>query len=174
MTVPGVRSAIIREKLHVIRGHRSGGRAARFRSRQAGTAMEPDFLCVAALPDWALADGKRQEIVGLGAAILEERGAIERELSGGRLAAIAALVGSELFERLCEAPLGQAPLGEAGNGAGGRLPRPEDFIAKGEFLRRCAMPAALRGSECSESDAARARHLCKLAASLIHPPEPVQ
>jgi hypothetical protein len=161
------RSASIRQKLQHLRGHRLGVRAARFKQSLAAADGQAhsllDFDTVAALPDWALFDDTRQIMVGLGAAILDERGAIDRELSGDRLAAIAALVGADIFERLCDLPL---PNSISVNPKG-HLPRPEDFATIGANLRRWAMPAALREKGISNADADRARLLCLLSASLI-------
>lgn len=167
MIAAPARSALIRQKLQHVRGHRFGGRAARFRSLRQGASSEgiaePDFACVAALPDWVLADNERQRLVGVAAAILYKRDAIERELSGGRLAAIAALVGDDLFERLCDHPLPE----DAGVAETVRLPRPEDFVAIGEELRRAALPDPLRETEPTVVDAAKARTYCGIAARIV-------
>jgi hypothetical protein len=163
---PSSRSANIRRKLQHLRGHRLGGRATRFKQSLAAADGQAhpglDFDTVAALPDWVLVDDARQIMVGLGAAILDERGAIDRELSGERLAVIAALVGNEIFDRLCDWPLPDS----ISVRASGRLPRPEDFSTIGANLRRRAMPAALREEAISDDDADRARQLCQLAAGL--------
>ncbi len=166
MTAATARSVVLRQKMQHIRGHSFGGRAVRFRRRQpsdCAMASVPDFASVAALPDWILASEEEQVRIGLSAAILKERQAIERELSGGRLACIAALVGTDLFERLCDSTL---PDSVDGSGSS-RLPRPEDFIASGTTLRRAAMPAAFRNTDVSESDAAEARLLCTIASRLV-------
>jgi hypothetical protein len=161
------RSAIIRQKLQHVRGHRFVGRAARFRSRQQGVGAEAvfvlDFAGVASLPDWIVADHERQHLIGLAAAILQERDAIERELSGDRLAAIAALVGEDLFERLCDIPLPDT----IDSVSAARLRRPEDFAAIGAELRRSAMPAPLRNADVTDANAAKARLFCDRAASAI-------
>jgi hypothetical protein len=160
------RSANIRQKLQHLRGHRYGSRATRFKQCLAASDERAhtllDFDTLAALPDWALFDDARQIMVGLGAAILDERGAIDRELSGERLAAIAALVGDDIFDRLCDWPL---PNSISVN-ATGHLPRPEDFSTIGANLRRWAMPASLRKEAISNADAERARLLCHLSANL--------
>jgi hypothetical protein len=160
------RSALIRRKLQHLRGHRFGGRAARFKVRLAAAGGRAhkllDFATVAALPDWVLADDSQQAIIGLGAAILDERGAIDRELSGERLVAIAGLVGDEMFEALCDCPLPDGVLPKLM----GRLPRPEDFAVIGANLRRWAMPTALRDEIIGDADAKRARLLCDLAAAV--------
>jgi hypothetical protein len=165
------RSAALREKLAKIRGHRFGSRAARFRDRQrdrlepssvATPTVEPDFSAVAALPDWALLDDAAQTKIGLAAAILQARGAIDRELSGERLAAIAAVVGDALFEQLCD-----CELPDAWSGNGSRLPRPEDLPAIGAGLCHRAMPRGLRDPAIADPEAAAARTLCAAAAAVI-------
>lgn len=168
MTAATARSAVLRQKLHYVRGHSFGGRAARFREQLSDSpakTLRLDFASVATLPDWILASEAEQVRVGLSAAILKERQAIERELSGGRLASIAALVGADLFERLCDAILPEGLV----NPGSGRLPRPEDFATIGAGLRRAALPTSLRGSDESEGESAEARLLCAIAARLIQP-----
>jgi hypothetical protein len=168
VTASSERSAKIRKKLQHLRGHRFGGRAAKFRSFQEHQPVQQpsalDFGCVASVPDWIVADPDRQHMIGLAAAILQERDAIERELSGDRLAAIAALVGNDLFEQLCDLSLPE----DIESGCSGRLPRPEDFAIIGAALRRAAMPAALRDGQPGDLDPAKARMLCDQAADLIH------
>jgi hypothetical protein len=167
MMAVSARSAMIRRKLAHLRGHRFGARASRFRSLHDAQPivqiLPQDFASITALPDWIVANGDRQEQIGVAAAILQARDAIERELSGSRLAAIAALVGDDLFERLCDAPLPE----DIFSASAGRLPRPEDFVTMGRALRRAAMPAPFRDAELSDADSVKARMLCDHAAHVI-------
>jgi hypothetical protein len=167
MMAPSARSALIRRKVEHVRGHRFSARASRFRAlhdaQTAAPALPQDFASVTALPDWIVADDDQQELIGVAAAMVQARDAIECELSGTRLAAIAALVGDELFERLCDAPL---PKG-IDSASAGRLPRPEDFVTIGRALRRAALPAPFREAELSNAESAKARLLCDHAAHII-------
>ncbi|MGL5837626.1 MAG: hypothetical protein ACRCY3_03905 [Sphingorhabdus sp.] len=165
---PTPRTALLRRKLEYVRGHAFGARATRFRLRATGKAesgkAEADFAMLAAMPEWMLADEERQALVGLAAAILQARPAIDRELSGVRLAAIAAVVGDALFDRLCDCDL--HAIGDMSVTA--RLPRPEDLPAIGAQLRLAALPASLcDGRPIEDGEATRARLLCAIAAKAI-------
>ncbi len=160
---PTARTVLLRAKLAHVRGHDFGPRAARFRKTSGEPAPEIDLADLTALPDWILLDDDAQVQVGLAAAILDARGAIDRELSGARLAAIAELVGDGCFERLCELPLPDNARSEAPM----RLPRPEDLAETGRRLRLAALPGVPIDTGVAMIDPAKARALCDLAAKLI-------
>jgi hypothetical protein len=161
------RTDMIRRKLKLVRGSRYSDRALRFKQNQAASTSpvapiaKHQFGDIVNLPDWLLADAQIQALIGLCAAILSQRPAIDRELSGERLVAISELVGSDLFEHLCDYPVAKIALTDGRN----RLSRPEDFEAIGEEIRHRALPLAFGGIENGPEKAAAS--ICALAAQII-------
>lgn len=165
------RTAMLRQKLAYVRGdNHSGdnhsGRASRFKNIMAGGSKvheNQSFDCVASLPDWIVLDTVTQDLIGVCAAILNERSAIDRELSGERLSAISAIVGNALFEDLCEVSLPPQTDKVQNVDFIPRLSRPEDFTAIGQELRIKAMRYTSRQSE----DENYPRILCDIAAYVV-------
>jgi hypothetical protein len=153
------RTVKLRQKLTYLRGHHRSKRAVQF-ERRLETAQpivkDADFNSIATLPDWILLRDEDQVLIGLCAAILNERDAIDRELSGERLIAIAAVVGGELFEKLCEVTLTDNLQTFVDTPMSQLLSRPEDLHTIGHQIRLLAME---KGSH--------ARRLCDIAADLI-------
>ncbi len=152
------RTVKLRQKLAYLRGQNRSKRAIKFNQRleavQPGVD-ETDFNRTASLPDWILLPDEDQALIGLSAAILSERDAIDRELSGERLIAIAATVGDELFEKLCEVTLFDNTAHNTDMPMSQLLSRPEDFLAIGHDIRLRAVHDNY------------ARSLCDIAASVV-------
>lgn len=112
-------------------------RAARFARRIAGEA-EPAFA------DWQrlrqinrVTESRRDAIAEL-VALLDARAAIDRELNGSRLGALAARVGEAQFDRVCDAVIAPA-LYDRGRTA---LPDPHMLLPLGEALLQCLQRSA--------------------------------
>lgn len=124
-------------------------RAARFARRIAGEA-EPAFA------DWQrlrlidrMVAGRREAIAEL-AVLLDARAAIDGELNGGRLGALAARVGEAQFDRVCDVVIDQA-LYDRGSAA---LPDPQMLLPLGTALLQ------------SHQRSADALHLARIAADI--------
>lgn len=90
-------------------------RAERFRLRLEGGEV-PSFDLIAAPPAWRVADEDGRRELALVAALLHYRETIDAELHGPALARLAALVGEELFDAVCEAELGGLPQADDAGG----------------------------------------------------------
>ena len=127
-------------------------RAARFARRMAGEA-EPAFAdCQRLRQIDRIAKGRRAAIAEL-AALLDARAAIDRELIGGRLGALAARVGEAQFDRVCAAVITPA-LYDRGRAA---LPDPQMLLPLGEALLQChqrSVDALLLAQIAADIDAA--------------------
>jgi hypothetical protein len=113
-------------------------RGRRFASRAAGHAR-PTFADLAAMPAWAAFDEAVQKRAAFAAGLLAARSAIDRELSGERLGALAEVVGESFFDAVCAADRpatsdrGLLP-----------LPRPDQLAVHGRDILEAALPAVLR------------------------------
>lgn len=165
------RTAMLRQKLAYVRGDNHGrdnhsGRASRFKNIMAGGSKvheNQSFDSVASLPDWIVLDTETQNLIGVCAAVLNERSAIDRELSGERLSAISAIVGDGLFEDLCEVSLPPQTDKVQNTNLVPRLSRPEDFTAIGQELRAKAMRYTSGQSKTENYS----RILCDIAAYVV-------
>jgi hypothetical protein len=164
MATAPLRSAPLRAKLALIRGHGHGGRATIFRNHRLGTAgNEPDFATLVALPDWIALTAEEQTRMAKAVAILLHRLAIDRELSGHKLAALSDAVGETLFDELRDCPL---PANITATGLD-RLPRPEDLETIGREQMIAAIPSALALMFPGAAGDIQASALCAIAAQLI-------
>jgi hypothetical protein len=163
MATAPLRSASLRAKLGLIRGH-SHGRATLFRNRRLGEAgNDPDFSALVALPDWVALPDADQTHMAQAVAVLLHRSAIDRELSGHKLAALSDAVGEALFDELCDCPL-PATINAIGSD---RLPRPEDLESIGREHMLRAIPFALASRFPGAAGDGHASVLCTIAAQLL-------
>ena len=149
------RSALIRQKLAFARTHSRRGRTARFQARTLAMpdpAADPDFDIIAALPDWLLLSAPEEALLAMCVAVAAHRPAIDRELSGAKLAALAEIVGEARFDLLCD--LDDLP--QANDPRYSQLPRPEDLAGIGAAIitQTAQTPAA------HAADALYAHQLC--------------
>ncbi len=109
------------------------GRGGRFALRRAGgeTARFADLFHV---PDWLMLDNGGQERVARLAGLIKYRTAIDRELSGPRLAMVAEAVGEDVFDAACAAELPRAADDVT------ELPRPDALVADGWNVLRSGLP----------------------------------
>ena len=106
----------------------STGRAARFAARFRGERL-PDFEAFVRGADWRSADAHSHRDLAAIASLLALRPVIDAEVNGEVLARLAAAVGEECFDSICEANMSWF----AGQPARG-IPDPRDLAAYGEDL----------------------------------------
>ncbi|MGK6318102.1 hypothetical protein [Sphingomonas sp. DT-204] len=133
-------------------------RGARFARRLSGTEG-PRFADLAKVPDWLTEPPERQERIACLAALLRHRRAIDTELSGPRLAMLAATVGEDLLDAACEMPL-SPPLDDA------PLPTPDQLVAEGRRLLHAGLPGPFADRFPGARDDAQARALTMSAESI--------
>lgn len=133
------RSAPLRARMQVLQAkHATTTRGAKFREQRADNQdYRPDFAEVAALPDWVLWDQNDRNRLAKAVATLCHRPAIDQELSGAKLGALAETVGEQLFEALCH---DRVALDTENPYWSQELPRPEDLQVFGERLMHAALP----------------------------------
>jgi hypothetical protein len=137
----------------------SDSRGARFARRLSG-AEGPSFADLTKVPDWLTEPPERQERIACLAALLRHRRAIDTELSGPRLAMLAATVGEDLLDAACEIPL-PPPLDDA------PLPAPDRLVAEGRRLLHAGLPRPLAGRFPGARDDAQARNLAMHASTIV-------
>ncbi|WP_139810006.1 hypothetical protein [Sphingomonas azotifigens] len=138
-------------KLVLVARHCGQGRGARFARRARGQSVVC-FGDLAKLPDWLDAPEAQRARIAAAAGLLRHRRAIDAELSGPRLAALAAAVGEPLFDTVCEAEVPEMVGAE-------KLPPPERVLAAGRQLLEAALPLALQDQFSGARDDAVARDL---------------
>lgn len=109
------------------------GRAARFAARLKGLP-EPTFADLMRRANLEKAAQANRELVAQVLVLLNARHAIDAELSGRRLSVLAARIGEDLFDRVCECDLPDALLQSARHD----LPRPDMLTAEGDALMEAA------------------------------------
>ncbi len=114
------------------------GRGARFACTLNGASL-PRFADLAAVPRWLLLQRAQQERVARVAGLMRHRAAIDRELSGPRLALLADAVGEDLIDAVSAAAQFGSPTND------GALPRPDRIVADGWEMLRRGLPAMLAG-----------------------------
>lgn len=135
-------------------------RGRRFARRRAGEPA-PRFADLAAVPDWITLPSAMQQDVAVAAALIAARPAIDREIDGARLAALAAVAGEALFDRVCSENL----TGDMG-GAAGTLPRPDLLPMIGARILEAALPPAFGGSYPAAAGDDRALQIAQKAVAL--------
>lgn len=148
-----------RRRRHAILAEAAGeGRGARFARRLAGMPG-PSFADIGKVPDWLSAEPAQQQRIATLAALLRYRRAIDAELSGTRLAALAATVGEDLLDAACEAP---AP----DRSSNLPLPPPQHLHAEGRALLHAALPLPFAHRFPDARDDPQARDLAARASAI--------
>lgn len=101
-------------------------RGARFAARAAGR-VPPSLAALRRVPTWQVLDPPEQRRFAAVVGLLHHRAGLQSELRGAVLAPLAALVGEDVFDRLCAMPL----LSDA---ADTKLPGPAALVASGQDL----------------------------------------
>ena len=104
-------------------------RAERFAKRLRGEKL-PVFRELASPPGWQGCEGAARRTLAAIMALLAARPAIDGELSGPRLAELAAAVGEDRFDRLCDIDAALLALPDTPMS----LPSPRDLARRGEEL----------------------------------------
>lgn len=158
------RSAGLRASLSAIAPDKTRYRSAKFRRILSGvTSPAISFADIAILPEWiSLADDAR-DMLAISVAVLHHNRAIDMELSGARLAAIAGTIGDDLFDKLCHAASTIPAIADAGPT---RLPRPEDLQHIGMAMMREGLPAALSHQYPQACSNAYASNLTQVATTI--------
>jgi hypothetical protein len=159
-----LRSASLRAKLALIRGHSHGRRASFFRDHKLGEAgNDPDIAMLVALPDWIALMPAEQARLAIAVAVLLHRPAIDQLLSGNKLAALSDAIGENLFDDLCDYSLPASISIMCSN----HLPRPEDLEAIGREHMLRAIPTSLAARFPGAAGDDQAALLCTIAAQLF-------
>jgi hypothetical protein len=108
-------------------------RGARFAQTWTGE-RGPDFADMVAVPRWLILSPDQQEKVAQAAGLMQHRAAIDRELSGPRLAILAEAVGEDLLDAVCAGDVDEDVRHDA------PLPRPDLIVAEGWDIMRRGLP----------------------------------
>jgi hypothetical protein len=111
----------------------SDSRGARFAQKWSGYPG-PTFADMAAVPRWLMLPPEQQHRVAKVAGLLRHRAAIDRELSGPRLAMLAEAVGDDLLDAVCASNAGDGSANDT------PLPRPDLIIAEGWDIMHHGLP----------------------------------
>ncbi len=147
-----------RRRLALLAAAVPAGRGARFAGRLRGDPV-PRFSDLAKLPDWLDAPAEARERIAALAGLLRYRRAIDAELSGPRLARLAAAVGEELLDAACGVEIDVDAAPEA-------LPPPERIAEEGRALLEAALPLSLAPAWPGARDDAAARALALRAHAI--------
>ncbi len=104
-------------------------RAQRFAARLRGESL-PTFSDWANPPNWSVAEQERHSELVTIVGLLHARPAIDAELNGGKLAALATFVGEDLFDAVCDADISQLRAEFLTDD----LPTPVELVEQGEAL----------------------------------------
>jgi hypothetical protein len=159
------RSTELRARLALAQTIQPSSRGQCFRNAKAKTNSFPlSFADIAALPEWLSWSQNDRDKLALAAAILYHRPAIDRELSGTKLAALADAVGHSFFGHLCSEECGENfKIGFLSD----QFPRPEDLPAIGERMLGSSLPKAFSQTFPAAIGDEQARKLVAFAAALI-------
>jgi hypothetical protein len=137
-------------------------RGGRFINRMAGVAG-PNFADLAAVPRWLMLADDAQVPVAMAAGLLRHKGALNRELSGKKLAALAEVVGEDLFDAVAALPVDEADKSNA-------LPTPETLAADGWSILHRGLPAPFATRFPNAANDTDARTLAETAFDLVQRP----
>jgi hypothetical protein len=134
-------------------------RGTRFANRLAG-AEGPTLADLAAVPRWLMLAEDQQARVAMAAGLLRHKSAIQNELSGQKLAALADVVGEDLLDAVSALPT-------VVDSAPNMLPRPEDLVAKGWLTLHRGLPAPFASRFPDAANDADARVIAEAAFDLV-------
>ncbi len=159
------RSSGLRAQLALARDIYPSSRGQYFRHMFISEGPAPlAFSDVSALPHWLSWSLENRDSLSLATAILYHRPAIERELSGAKLGALADKVGPSIFDHLCNEEFDDTiNIGFLSN----QLPRPEDLPGIGDRLMYSSLPAAFAQTFPAATGDKEANILVTFAAILI-------
>jgi hypothetical protein len=138
----------------------SDTRGSRFARRHSDEAV-PDFADMAAVPRWVMLPGDQQVRVAHAIGLMQHRTAIDRELSGPRLAMLAEAVGEDLLDAVCAAEANDSRASDA------PLPRPDMIAALGWETMHRGLPTLFATRFHGASGDASARAISENAVNLV-------
>jgi hypothetical protein len=169
--IGGHRTSKLRASIAAVTPNRMELRSSKFRkllstdtqSTVEGPIAALRFADIAQLPVWLSWSNEEQEQLAKSAAILQHIRAIDQELSGPRLAAIAQTVSDDIFDQLCNAA---HMIVDDSNEWPTRLPRPEDLTKIGMDILYSSLPTILSHRFPGAEGNAQATALTNLAAGI--------
>lgn len=135
-------------------------RGIRFAQKRTGNAG-PSFSDMAAVPRWLMLPPDQQERVAKTAGLIRYRSAIDRELSGSRLAMLAEAVGEDLLDAVCADDVAGDALDES------PLPRPDHLITEGWRILHRGLPIVFAPRFAEAIGDAAARTASERAVDLV-------
>jgi hypothetical protein len=165
------RTSELRANIAAVTPNQMVSRSFKFRNAMAkdtsSSIEEPiaalRFADIAQLPEWISWSDEEQGLLAKSVAILQHIRAIDQELSGVRLAAIAQTVGDDIFDQLCNSA---HTIADDNDQWPTRLPRPEDLTKIGMDILFSGLPIQLSSRFPAANDNAQAAALSKLAAGI--------
>jgi hypothetical protein len=159
------RSEGLRSKFALVRGSVDGKRGAAFRHKaDSPLPSSYNFNSIAALPDWVLWHDDQKRHLAKIIALLLHRPAIDKELSGAKLSALAETVGTSVFEQLCDCT-------DVIDNQQIDLPRPEDLADIGYKQMQLAISPTFSDRFADAAGDENARQLTKLGLTFMHETE---
>ena len=135
-------------------------RGARFAQAWTG-AKGPDFADMAAVPRWLMLPHAQQVKVAQAAGLMQHRAALDRELSGPRLAMLAEAVGEDLLDAVCAGDVEDDVTDNV------PLPRPDLIVAVGWDVMRRGLPTIFAARYPDAGGDPAARSLSEKAVDLV-------
>jgi hypothetical protein len=134
-------------------------RGSRFANRLVGIEG-PTFADLAAVPRWLMLTAEEQARIAMAAGLLQYKGALDRELSGQKLSALADFFGETLVDAVAALP--SVELTEANS-----LPPPETLVAQGWSILQRGLPAPFATHFSQAANDPDARALAEAAFNLV-------
>lgn len=134
-------------------------RGSRFANRIAGVAG-PSLSDLAAVPRWLMLPKEQQTKMAMAAGLLPHKNALDRELSGQKLSALANVFGEDLVDAVAALP-------SAVSSEHGSLPTPETLISEGWSILHRGLPTPFAGRFPNAANDADARSIAEKAFDLV-------
>jgi hypothetical protein len=134
-------------------------RGSRFANRMAGTAA-PTFADLTAVPRWLMLPPEEQVRVAMAAGLLQHKTALDRELSGQKLAALVGVFGEALVDAVAALPTVESTETNS-------LPPPEKMVADGWSILHRGLPAPFAARFPQATNDTDARTLAETAFDLV-------
>lgn len=134
-------------------------RGSRFADCVAGVEGV-NFNDLAAVPRWLMLPPDQQARVAMAAGLLRHKSALDHELSGQKLAALASMMGEDLVDAVAALPV-------ADGVSRGGLPPPEPLVKEGWSMLHRGLPAPFAPRFPDAANDANARILAEAAFDLV-------
>jgi hypothetical protein len=134
-------------------------RGSRLANRMAGIAG-PTFADLAAVPRWLMLVPEDQARVAMTVGLLLHKAALDRELSGQKLAALADVFGEDLVDAVASLPSVESSETNS-------MPPPETLVDEGWSILHRGLPAPFAARFPNAANDAEARMLAEAAFDLV-------